>query len=177
MSVKDKAMDFVLGGLSPDERASVSVERLYHPALDSEINDLEHIYSGAIAGENAGAPLTGVWARIQNAVEQSEQALARTPFQMFPDGDWQPHGPGIEFKPLWSDKTILIRCIPGGAEEAHDQPDDDDEHIIVIAGDLNMGGRSFKTGDYLCVPAGTMHPRMTSSGGCILFTQYMEKRV
>ena len=67
---------------------------------------------------------------------------------------------------------MLIRCAPGGVEPEHNQPTDEDEHIIVIAGDLHMGGRSFSTGDYIFVPAASVHQPMHSTGGCILFTQY-----
>lgn len=175
----DKASRFVLGTLSPDERASVTRERLFNRDLDSEIIALERFYAaataqvGGAATEDDAAPMPNIWSRIEGAVIAEAHALSGVALEGFGDGGWEPHdAPGIDFKQLWDENSILIRCVPGGAQDAHDQPSDQDEHIIVIAGELHMGGRVFATGDYLCVPAGTTHGRMHSTTGCILFTQY-----
>jgi hypothetical protein len=174
MSNSEKAINFVLGSLSADERKAVSTERLYNSELDQQILATEQLYSGLQAQPKLHAKVPEVWSKIRATIDQSDAAFAKLPNQVFIDGGWQPHGPGIEFKTLWQEGTILIRCVPGGSEDAHNQPEDQDEHILVVAGDLHMGGRLFETGDYICIPAGSTHARMHSEGGCILFTQYLQ---
>lgn len=175
----DRASSFVLGTLSADARASVARERLFNRDLDNEIIALERVYAAATAqavstATASDAAITpNIWSRIEGAVVAEAQALSGVALEGFCDGGWAPHAaPGIDFKQLWDENTILIRCVPGAEQDAHDQPSDRDEHIIVIAGEVHMGGRVFATGDYLCVPAGATHGRMDSTTGCILFTQY-----
>ena len=165
-----------MGTLSLRERRSVILERLYNPKLDRRILELESALGAVVDASVSGADPQKIWARIERALTTELVVLADKGVESFQDGEWQPHSDGIQTKQLWSDETILIRCDPGGFEAEHQQPSDQDEHIIVIAGDLRLGGRSFTTGDYICVPADSEHQRMDSSGGCILFTQYKNVR-
>ncbi len=174
MSSSEKALNFVLGALSADERKAVAVERLYNKDLDRQIAETEKAYDALPVSMPMAEKMPEIWSKIRSAIDEEKAVFAGLPSQIFIDGAWEPHGPGIEFKTLWQEGTILIRCVPGGSEEAHDQPADQDEHILVMAGDLHMGGRIFSTGDYICVPAGSVHARMHSEGGCILFTQYLQ---
>lgn len=172
MSVEEKAIGFVLGSLSSDERAQVAVERLYHAELDTQIRAAERDLAGLEANMAQSPCSTDLWSRIGSALENEKAELANKYVEDCSSGQWQRHSDHIDVKPLWSEDAILIRCNPGGFEEAHEQPLDKDEHIIIVAGDLEIGGRTFGTGDYVRVPAGTPHSRMSSLGGCILFTEY-----
>lgn len=172
ITMNDIADKFVMGTLSPSERQTVLRERLYNPELDARIIQLEQLYGSILENVPPSSDAGAMWDRIDNALSFELSALDDKCVEAFSDGLWEPHGKGIDVKPLWSDKAILIRCAPGGVEEEHEQPTDEDEHIIVVAGDLNLGGRSFSTGDYICVPAASRHQHMHSKTGCILFTQY-----
>lgn len=173
MSNQETAVDFVLGALSPGERSSITRTRLYDGTLDRAIRAME-ARCGPLAIPPGAAPVsTALWARIDAALTEERDALSGKGVEPFPDGSWCDYGPGIEAKQLWAEKTVLLRCEPGALEAAHDQ--DEDEHVIVIAGDLIVGGRSFGTGDYLFIPAGIRHHAMSSEGGCILFMQYTAK--
>lgn len=172
MTNEDRATAFVLGSLSPPERDEVTRERLYNTGLDEHIRLAEQLFAG-LQTETAHVTVPErTWAAVGQALARENGALADKHVQECSDGDWQVHGAGIDFKPLWSDSAILIRCNPGAVEELHDQPADLDEHILVIAGDLDIGGRRFGTGDYVRVQAGTVHQRMETHDGCLLFTEY-----
>ncbi len=172
MSNEDRATAFVLGSLSPGERDEITRERLYNTDLDEHIRLAEQLFVGLQSDAAQARVPARTWAGIELAFEREKEALADKQVQECGDGDWQVHGVGIDFKPLWSDSAILIRCNPGAVEELHDQPVDLDEHILVIAGDLDIGGRRFGTGDYIRVPARAVHQRMETHGGCLLFTEY-----
>ncbi|RVT93313.1 cupin domain-containing protein [Sphingomonas crocodyli] len=176
-TIEDRAIAYVLGALSPEERAAAARERLYNSALDEGIGFAERLFAGLQSGGSAPAPATRDWARIERALGEEQRALDGKHVQPCVDGDWRLHGPRVEFKPLWCDDAILIRCDPGAVEEPHDQPDGLDEHIVVVAGDLVVGGRSFGVGDYIRVPAGTIHSRMSTQAGCLLFTAYVAPAV
>jgi ChrR Cupin-like domain len=173
MSIEDKAIGYVLGSLSPEERDSVARERLFNASLDKEISSVERLYSGLLRHDEMEIPAKDIWSRITGAVAKENAALADIFVEDCQSGDWQDYAPSIETKILWSDKAILIRCNPGAVEEEHDQPVDEDEHILVVAGDLNVAGRIFGTGDYLRVPASAVHKKMTTERGCLLFTEYV----
>ena len=173
MSIEDKAIGYVLGSLSPEERDSVERERLFNANLDKEISSVERLCSELLRQDEIEMPANDIWSRITAAVAKENASLADIFVEDCRSGDWQEYAPSIETKTLWSDKAILIRCNPGAVEEEHDQPVDEDEHILVVAGDLNVAGRIFGTGDYLRVPASAVHKKMTTERGCVLFTEYV----
>jgi ChrR Cupin-like domain len=177
MSIEDKAIGYVLGSLSPEERDSVARERLFNTGLDKEISSVERLYSGLQRKDEIEIPVKDMWSRIAGAVAKENAALADVFVENCQSGDWQEYAPSIETKILWSDKAILIRCNPGAVEDEHDQPVDEDEHILVVAGDLRVAGRIFGTGDYLRVPASAVHNKMTTERGCLLFTEYVPASV
>ena len=176
MSIENRATAYVLGSLSSGERDEVTRERLYNSELDEHILLAEQLFAGFQPEETPAAGMhlpPASWSRVEQAMMREQVALAGKHVQECGDGNWQVHGHRIEFKPLWSGNAILIRCNPGAVEEQHEQPADLDEHILVVAGDLDIGGRRFGTGDYVRVPAGSFHQRMETHGGCLLFTEYL----
>lgn len=170
MSHEETATDFALGALTPGERANTAEVRLYDSALDEAIKAAEFRFATLMMrGRNAPAG-ERLWARINDALAEERTALSGKGVESFPDGGWRHYGPGIEAKPLWAEKTFLLRCAPCAFEPAHAQ--DQDEHLLVIAGDVVLGGRSFRTGDYVFIPTGARHRRMHTQRGCILLMQY-----
>jgi anti-sigma factor ChrR (cupin superfamily) len=147
--------------------------RLYDKDLDRDLGAMEQAAAMLAALEADSDVMPDVLPDILSKIEQDEQCFADVELEDFRSGNWDRHGDRIDFKTLWQDGTILIRCEPGAVEAQHAQPNDAAEHIIVIAGDLRVGNRIFGTGDYLSLPAGSTHQRMWSETGCILFTQYI----
>ena len=172
MSNEEKATAFVLGSLSGGERDEVARERLYNRELDEHISLAERLYAG-LQREQAACSHSRDFARIADALAREADALGGKHVEECADGAWQAHNDKIEFKSLWTDTAVLIRCNPGAVEDEHGQPEDLDEHILVVAGDLDIAGRRFTTGDYIRIPAGARHPHMQTHGGCLLFTNYL----
>jgi hypothetical protein len=169
MGADPRARDFVFGALTRDERASIARARLYDRELDSAIEAFEtHFGTLGLSVRPAGDP--GVWPGIGAAIERECRELSGKHVEPATDGDWFEHAAGIEAKLLWTPDTMLLRCVPGASDAAHEQ--DRDEHIVVVAGDLIVGGRAFGTGDRLFLPVGTLHPAMHTAGGCLLLVQY-----
>lgn len=176
MCNEEKSIAYVLGNLNQAERECIDRERLFNRDLDWEIERLELIMVSLGVDVTPVRASEEVWARFASRAQVERQELAGKTVENCADGAWQAYGPGIEFKALWSPKAMLIRCAPGASESAHRQDDEDDEHIIILAGDLEIGGRRFGTGDYVCVAAGATHAPMNTAGGCMLFTEYGPRR-
>jgi hypothetical protein len=174
MSSDDDACDFALGALRSTQRDLVARRRLYHRELDRRISALERSLSGLVPFESDSALPAELWEKLCDLCTRQGSYDTGGSFDCLA-GRWEHHGEGIETKALWSDKTLLIRCEPGASEEGHPQPDEEDEHVIVIAGDLVIGGRVLRTGDYLHIPVGAFHPQMHTRHGCLLFTQYVAR--
>jgi mannose-6-phosphate isomerase-like protein (cupin superfamily) len=171
MSNDDDAEDFALGALRGAQRDVVSRKRLYYKDLDSRIGALEGLLSALTPAAVGQVPGDRLWQQVCSVLTQQQCEDADGSFAYF-GGTWDHHGSGIETKLLWSDKVLLIRCEPGASEDCHPQPEDEDEHIIVIAGDLVIGGRQLGAGDYVQIPAGVVHPPMHTLTGCLIFTEY-----
>lgn len=172
MDTAEIALAYVLGSLSPIERAETAQRRLYDLGLDRAIVAEEARLAGLGQMPLAAPPADRLWDRIAGAVSAQEQAWSSASLQSFSDGDWIPYAPRIDAKELWSERSLLLRCGPGALEPAHQQSADEDEHVLVLAGDLEMGGRTMTAGDYVRVTAGAHHAEMTSRGGCILLMHY-----
>jgi hypothetical protein len=176
MPTNETAADFVLGACRDRQRELIARQRLYERALDAQVCALETLLSAMAPASFAdvmrlAVPGERLWHRVCDAVTQEQCAGGCGTFACL-GGMWDCHGPGIEAKTLWSDKSLLIRCEPGAFEAAHTQPADEHEHIIIIAGDLVIGRRSLSFGDYLRIPAGSVHGAMHTRSGCLIFTQY-----
>lgn len=169
MTDDPRAADYVLGALSVEERATMNRRRLHDAALDRSIESLE-LSLGALAPSGSAEVGATLWDRIATALELERSEFTDIELRCFTDGGWEPWGPAIEAKSLWSGRTHLLRCQPGAAETEHLQ--DDDEHVVVIAGDLVIGGRVLSTGDHLFFPTGSRHPAMRTEEGCILLMHY-----
>ena len=175
MDHQETALAFVVGALSPAERAETARRRLYDGALDQAILNEEQRLAGLASVPPVAHRADGLWDRIAGAMAMEQAVFSHARPESFGDGHWEMHNDKIDKKLLWSDKAMLLRCNPGAVEDDHDQDADDDEHILVVAGDVMMGGRTFSTGDTIHVEAGSLHRAMTTREGCILFSQYVPK--
>jgi quercetin dioxygenase-like cupin family protein len=88
-------------------------------------------------------------------------------------GAWEPSGvEGIEVKRLAVDAarryvTMLVRMAPGTEYPGHRHAGA--EECYVISGDIKVGERVLRTGDYQLAAAGSTHGVQSTEQGCTLF--------
>ena len=169
MTRDEWAQGYVLGSLSPLERQEVARARLCDPDLDSAIADLELRLAPLTGFADTVAPPADLFDRIASAIDTEAAELAGKTALACEDGEWVPYLPGLELKRLWTPRTVMLRCRPGAVLPAHAHAEH--EHIIVVSGDFQVGGRTFRTGDYHGSPPGTDHGEARTSGGCLLLIQ------
>ena len=168
--MKDSALDFVLGALSPEERRRVDEARRIDPALDREIDALEAQLAPLTSAAGEISPPPALYGRIASAIEKQNREHDGKFSEIVTEGRWCRYKPGIEAKRLWQKGTFMLRCRPGAVLPAHAH--DEAEHIVVIAGDFVVGGRSYGPGDYHLSPKGNAHGDAFTRGGCLLLVQY-----
>jgi anti-sigma factor ChrR (cupin superfamily) len=88
------------------------------------------------------------------------------------EGEWQPLATGVYRKTLFEDQergttTSIIKLEPGAHIPSHEHGGI--EECIVLEGDVYSDTESFAAGDYLCMPAGSMHEQLFSTNGALLF--------
>jgi quercetin dioxygenase-like cupin family protein len=164
------ARDFVLGSLSPAERAEVRRARLSDAELDEAIERLEAQLAPltGLAGEVAPPP--GLLDRVTDAVAAERGEFQGKDALEAGEGRWLRYRPGIQARRMWNRRTIMLRCRPGAVLPAHEHGED--EHIVVISGDFVVGGRVFGAGDYHHSPRGVRHGDAFTRTGCLLLVQY-----
>lgn len=167
--MNERIETFVLGGLTPEERAAMMEARRFDPALDRAVDDAEARMAPLALGAGEETPSEGLWGRIEAALDEEQRALSHRSIHAFADGEWEAVVPGIDSKPLWNARTSLLRCAPGSVLPSHLH--DDEEHLVVLAGDLIIGGRTFLPGDHIRSPRGEDNFCHMTRTGCLIFSQ------
>ena len=116
------------------------------------------------------APSANLWRRIEAAVDGGPAESQPAPVDIPRDDGWRQYTRDVQIKRLWDDNTFLMRCAPGGVLPAHDHPRF--EHCIVIEGDMIVGGKTYRSGDYHGMPAHLAHAEITSRTGLLMLVRY-----
>jgi mannose-6-phosphate isomerase-like protein (cupin superfamily) len=90
------------------------------------------------------------------------------------DGEriWMPLlTPGIEVRPLFGERTLLVRMQAGAVYPPHEHRYA--EQCYVLEGSItdNKGVTVF-AGDFVCMPAGSTHGEIRSETGCMFLLAY-----
>ncbi len=170
--MKKRIDDFVLGSMTPEDRAAMQLARRYDPELDQDLKDAEDSLAPLSQAAGEIAPPPGLWSRIEAAIDLGDPALHGRTIIELDQGDWQPVLPGIEMKTMWDDRTSLLRCAPGAVLPDHSH--EGDEHLLVLSGDLIIGGRTFLAGDYIGNRAGYDGFPHTTRTGCMILSQIVQ---
>jgi len=113
-------------------------------------------------------PGDDLFARITGEIE-AKLPLAGIYARNGADGEWQPLCDGIDIKTLWHSTqsrrhVFLVRIKPGAILPEHRHSGD--EECMVLEGDMVVNGVTFGPGDFQVAFANTVHPVITSVGGC-----------
>lgn len=114
-------------------------------------------------------PSADLFARITADIG-ADMPLAGIHVARSTDGAWRRYCEGIDTRTLWRSAksgrhVFLIRIQPGAFLPEH--PHSGDEECLVLEGDMVVNGVSFGPGDFQVAFAGTVHPTITSRGGCV----------
>jgi anti-sigma factor ChrR (cupin superfamily) len=121
------------------------------------IRDL--ISDGAIGELRARAEADPVFMRILSDVVRNAGSAP-----------WRQLWDGVTIRPIWDDRTFLLRCAAGKQVPSHVH--DREELLIVLDGELRIGEAHLFTGDIEISPAGSEHPATEAIETCLALVQY-----
>lgn len=114
------------------------------------------------------APPAGLRARV---LQRIDAAIAGTITLRGSEG-WQTLTAGIEIKQLLIDRqagtrSVLLRAAPGASLPPHSHHGY--EECMVLQGEIRIGELTLRAGDYQCMPAGSIHPEVSTRTGALVF--------
>lgn len=165
--VTEQAIDWVIGGAEPAERAALALRVADDPALAAEVGALEQDLAGLAAAGADVAPDPELWSRIAVAMDPGPGG---TLLHRRAEGDWIEASPGVRTKTLWDRNTLLVEIAPGAPVPPHPHPMI--EHCVVLEGALHVEGVPVRPGDYHAVPRGVPHEAVTAPDGALLLIRY-----
>ena len=131
-----------------------------------DLGELEEALAPVAIAFPERQPSPDLWRRIEAAVEAADAGVT----DIRREEGWRPYTRDVQIKPLWDENTFLLRCAAGGVLPAHKHPSF--EHCIVLEGDMIVGGKTYRSGDYHGVPAHIAHSEITSRTGLLMLVRY-----
>jgi anti-sigma factor ChrR (cupin superfamily) len=172
----NRAAEYALGTLPPQEREALARAAAADPALAAEIKYWDEALAPLLLDTPEVEPPPHLFDKIKAAIAERGRkpqpvAASLGVTVRAGEGRWRPMGPGLERKVLFHDQerariTFLVRAQPGAEFPAHDH--DEDEESYVISGDLVFDDLVLGPGDYHVARRGDRHPVARSPGGCML---------
>lgn len=172
-------MEEMLGTFEPVEPSAEMRERVMRRIGTEEVSAGSLREKWESEDEQARARADGRERVVQHAQssgsERSDERSAAgiTVLRGYLDGGgkWLPTGArGVKFRPLYADwranrRTILLKMEPGAELPDHDHAGV--EEVVMIQGDLTIGGTTLRAGDYIRNEPGAEHGVPRTEGGCV----------
>ena len=182
--VAERASLYALGALDEEEA------RLFEAHLAegcdecaSEVRSFNPVIASLGTCPSEMTPSTGIREKLvaflteeTHPVERTSAFTDRSSGQMVKirsnEGEWQLLATGVYRKTLFEDRergttTSIIKLQPGAHIPSHHHGGI--EECMVLEGDVYSDTETFAAGDYLCMPAGSMHEQLFSMHGALLF--------
>jgi quercetin dioxygenase-like cupin family protein len=167
---KEMAAAYALGVLEDDEAELASARARQDAAFAGEARRWSERFATLNPlPEDGQVPPAEAWHAI--CARTGSQRLTRHA----DEGVWLPGGDGITVKMLTVDppsgrRTALMRLQPGALLPAHDH--EDFEECLVVEGEVDLDGVSYRVGDYLVAPTRTTHNQLQSPKGALVLLHW-----
>ena len=117
------------------------------------------ISSGGLHKLRSRAEADPVFMRILNEIIDN---AASAPWRQLQDG--------VSIRPIWDDRTYLLRCAAGKQVPCHVH--EAEELLVLLDGELRVGEAHLFAGDIEISPAGSEHPATEAVETCLALVQY-----
>ncbi len=164
------AADYVLGALSGSELAEFEANLARDPKLQRLVADWERRLTPLAATLPEVEPRDAVWQSIAAALDEARPPATVT--VRSGEGEWRSLTPGAEIKMLMVDRdagfqSFLLRLSPGAMLPPHDHSIL--EECLLLEGDMLIGERAYRRGDYHAALPGSRHAPISTRNGGIVF--------
>ena len=118
-------------------------------------------------------PPPGVRARLMSSIGAEARPAAAPEGTLVRAGEtpWRDGpAPGVQYRPLHGSKTMLVRMAANTWLPAHDHQSA--EQCLVLEGSITSEGVTAHAGDYIYMPAGSVHGALYSAAGATFLIAY-----
>lgn len=170
------AAEYVLGTLDAESRARFAGDLAQDADLQALVADWEQRLSPLAESVEPVQPSASVWSGIEAALDAKSKTassdLPGTVTVKASEGSWQEIAEGVTVKMLYVDReagfqSYLMRLAPRAGLPEH--PHSKIEECYVIEGEVLIGKKRFKPGDYHLALEGATHPPLVSVTGALVF--------
>jgi hypothetical protein len=171
--VEGDAALYALGALSPDE-AEKFRQRLGAGCslCNALLEDCERVVTLLPLTAPEVEPPPGIRARLMASISADAPSPAAPGLLVRADDTtWtDAPTPGVQYRQLHGNKTILVRMAPDTWLPAHDHKLA--EQCLVLEGSIRSDGVTAYAGDYTYMPAGSTHSALYSETGALFLIAY-----
>ena len=89
---------------------------------------------------------------------------------MEPSGPWTEERGGVALRPIWDDRSFLMRCRAGTQIPSHLH--EFEERLVILDGEIRIGDQHHSTGACIVSPQGSLHEPAEAIGDCLILVQY-----
>ena len=193
--LRDRMLEYVLGALDESEAHAVSLHLPQCEVCRDYVEEIGRVSREILLAAPRRAPPPELWERIVEGIGANEASspisraigsqvsgqgttvseVLSSPGFSFVGSEstgWTPTGvPGVEVRKLSVDPendrmTFLARMAPGSSYPSHRHGGP--EECFVLEGDLDVGDRRMRAGDFQRAEEGSVHPTESTREGCLL---------
>jgi quercetin dioxygenase-like cupin family protein len=170
--IEDDAALYVLGAL-PAEDAGKFEQRLASGCVlcRLEVQACESTAAALAASVTPVAPPAELKQRLLDQIGQAQPA--KSGMEIVPADDTgfvQTPMPGVEIRYLKNKSTFLVRMAPKTYLPAHEHQHN--EQCLMLEGSVRGDGQTARAGDFVFMPAGSLHSQLYSEEGCLFLITY-----
>jgi putative transcriptional regulator len=185
-AARERAADYAFGVLDEGEVLPYEAHLYRCAQCRAEVESLRRGMDAIATAMPATQPPPDLFERVLARIDSPAEASGARPWRTWPasarggfevttatDTQWEPTlVPGIEARKLFCDPqsdrvTMLVRMAAGTAYPRHRHGGP--EECFVLEGQVNVGSRVLRAGDYQFAAAGSVHELQSTTDGCLLF--------
>jgi hypothetical protein len=169
--VEDDAAMYLLGALSAEDASRFEQRLAAGCALcTAELRSCENTVAALAASVPPVAPPAELRQRLLDQISQVQSQTGMTIVRANEAGFVQTPMPGVQIRYLKDKSTFLIKMAPKSHLPAHEHKFN--EQCLMLEGSVSGDGQTAYAGDFVYMPAGSLHQPLYSEEGCSFLITY-----
>jgi anti-sigma factor ChrR (cupin superfamily) len=170
--IEDDAAMYILGALSAEDAARFEQRLASGCALcQAEVRTCENTVAALAASVAPAAPAADIKQRLLDQITQGQPEKVVMEIVRADHAGFVPTPmPGIQIRYLKGKSTFLVRMAPQTHLPAHEHKYN--EQCLMLEGSVSGDGQTAYAGDFVFMPAGSLHKPLYSEDGCLFLITY-----
>lgn len=170
--IEDDAAMFVLGAMSGEDTAKFEQRLAAGCALcQAEVYACEQTAAALATSAGTVSPPIDLRRRLLDQIAQSQPAKSVMEIVPADDSGFVPTPmAGVQIRYLKGKNTFLVRMAPKSSLPAHEHTYN--EQCLILEGSVSGDGKTAHAGDFVFMPAGSVHDPLYSEEGCLFLITY-----